>query len=634
MYHINTLQKTLMLGIAVIVGGILLPKAVAAATVSTAPANVSRTVGESFVLTVSLDSSDQAMNAASGIVAFPTDKVEVVSVSKTNSLFNLWVQEPTFSNTAGTVQFEGIVLNPGFTGANGTLLDITFRAKNTGNANIVVDSAAVLANDGLGTNIVEVLSGSNIAINAATPEPLTHEITTPSVVVGTPVAPLVQSTTHPDSQHWYAATNAHFTWQLPNDATGVSVGLSRQPKTDPGPLSDGLFHEQTYTNLSEGVWYFHIKFQNEYGWGSITHYPFRIDTSNPEDLLVEIVDNDRWTDPVQQLFISARDDISDTIQYTIQINGGELLAWRDDGSHVYTLPPLAPGDYVIVVKGRDDAGNTVADFVEMTIKPLDTPVISDYPAEIQSGDFLIISGTAHPDAYVEIVLQDEDGEVVTFKGMSDADGNFIMAIQEKLHAGAYSFFAIATLANGAISEATPEFGVIVRPSVFLRVGTQVVNILTVAVPLVGLLLLLLFMVLYSWRKLVDFRAHVRKEVKEVEENVHGSLEDLRLSMRKQIAVLERAKRKGTLGKKEQKVITMLKKDVYDMAYDVEKYISAELQDIALEGRDQNSIGKSSSNIDKRDITSVQKVAKTTTAKTHRKKSKTTKKPKKQKGSSK
>ena len=66
------------------------------------------------------------MNAASGVISFPADKLEVVSLSKTGSVFTLWVQEPSFSNSAGTINFEGIVLNPGFIGAAGKTPTIKF----------------------------------------------------------------------------------------------------------------------------------------------------------------------------------------------------------------------------------------------------------------------------------------------------------------------------------------------------------------------------------------------------------------------------------------------------------------------------------------------------------------------------
>ncbi len=86
------------------------------------------------------------MNAVSGAISFPKN-LTVSSVSKANSIISLWTVEPTFSNSAGTVNFEGIVLNPGFTGDNGKVMSITFTAKSSGIAAVSYTSGSVLAND-------------------------------------------------------------------------------------------------------------------------------------------------------------------------------------------------------------------------------------------------------------------------------------------------------------------------------------------------------------------------------------------------------------------------------------------------------------------------------------------------------
>ena len=94
-------------------------KAASAASLFLSPASGSYLVGQTFNAAVLVSSPDQAMNAASSRISFPADKLEIISLAKSGSIFSLWVQEPSFSNSAGTVNFEGIVLNPGFIGASG-----------------------------------------------------------------------------------------------------------------------------------------------------------------------------------------------------------------------------------------------------------------------------------------------------------------------------------------------------------------------------------------------------------------------------------------------------------------------------------------------------------------------------------
>jgi hypothetical protein len=140
------------------------PIGAVAANLGFSPSTLTRTVGGTFSVSVYVSSPDKAMNAASGVVSFPIDKLEVVSVSKMNSVMNLWVQEPTFSNTKGTINFEGIALNPGYTGSRGTVIAVTFRTKSAGVANITFSSGSVLANDGVGTNILEDLGSASFSI--------------------------------------------------------------------------------------------------------------------------------------------------------------------------------------------------------------------------------------------------------------------------------------------------------------------------------------------------------------------------------------------------------------------------------------------------------------------------------------
>ena len=133
---------------------ILSPSSAFAATLSLSPSSLSLAQGETASVNVVVGSADQSMNAASGIVAFPNDKLEIVSVSKSGSIATLWVQEPSFSNALGTVSFEGVVLTPGFTGASGKIITITFRGKSEGTARFSFSSGSVLANDGQGTEIM------------------------------------------------------------------------------------------------------------------------------------------------------------------------------------------------------------------------------------------------------------------------------------------------------------------------------------------------------------------------------------------------------------------------------------------------------------------------------------------------
>ncbi|MEK7471251.1 MAG: hypothetical protein AAB623_01215 [Patescibacteria group bacterium] len=61
---------------------------------------------------------------------------------------------------------EGVILN-GYTGSNGTIATLSFKARAAGNASIKFASSSVLANDGQGTNILKNIGQANFTISKA-----------------------------------------------------------------------------------------------------------------------------------------------------------------------------------------------------------------------------------------------------------------------------------------------------------------------------------------------------------------------------------------------------------------------------------------------------------------------------------
>ena len=145
-----------------IVGGV---QSIYAANIIISPANISTRVGQTFTIDILVNDNKDAINAASALLSFPSDVLSITSVSKSGSFINLWAEEPTYSNIAGTASFEGVALNPGFSGATGKAITITFKAKQAGNVSILLKSGSVLANDGNATNVLGTLSGAFVVIN-------------------------------------------------------------------------------------------------------------------------------------------------------------------------------------------------------------------------------------------------------------------------------------------------------------------------------------------------------------------------------------------------------------------------------------------------------------------------------------
>ena len=130
---------------------------------STPPPQVQE--GDRLTIDIKVKSPDQPINAVSGIISFPSDLVRVVSFSKDKSIINLWIGEPRESGNR--IVFEGVILNPGFRGSNGIIFSVTLEAKRSGTVPLNFTEGAVLANDGLGTNVLATLPGTSFKILSA-----------------------------------------------------------------------------------------------------------------------------------------------------------------------------------------------------------------------------------------------------------------------------------------------------------------------------------------------------------------------------------------------------------------------------------------------------------------------------------
>ncbi len=150
----------------------VLPNTSHAATLTVGPSSGTYAVGKTFSVSFYNNSINQSTNAVSGAFTYSPATLEITGSSKSGSIINLWTQEPSYSNSSGTGLFEGIILNPGFTGTNGKIVTYTFRVKSAGTGFIKIGSSSILANDGNGTNILTGSSGATFTFISAVKEPV------------------------------------------------------------------------------------------------------------------------------------------------------------------------------------------------------------------------------------------------------------------------------------------------------------------------------------------------------------------------------------------------------------------------------------------------------------------------------
>ena len=546
-----------------------------AASLSFSPATGSYTIGQTFNVSVRVSSADQAMNAADGVISFPADKLEVASLSKSGSIMNLWVQEPSFSNSRGTINLEGIVLNSGFTGSAGKILTITFKTKGAGNAPVTFNSGSILANDGKGTNIVENLGSAIFAIG-----PSASALTSPSDAQGAPLAPRIISSTNPDPAQWYNDSNPKFSWTVPADATTVQILVGKFPSSLPIVSYSPPIANKEVLDVPDGEWYIHVRFKNAAGWGGIAHFKFQIDTKPPDPFTIIFLDGRETDNPRPSATFTAIDELSGIDYYRVKIGEGDFFTLSREGVRKtpFVLPVQTVGKRTLLVQAYDRAGNITTASEEFVIKPIVPPVITEYPRQLESGQALIVKGSSSSHGEVLLFVQEDNKEIKSQKTTVDDAGNWSVLYGEELIPGIYRIFAQAKDMRGAMSEPTQIYFVSVGHPAFFRIGNMTVQFLSSVISILALLLLLALLLMLMLRKLRVIRGKVKKEAREAEHAVHRAFDFLKDEIHGHVKLLEKAKTKRELTMEEENMLIKLKHNLDE----AELIINKEISDIEKE----------------------------------------------------
>ncbi len=331
-----------------------------AATLSLFPGAGSYSIGESFTSYVVLDSPTQAANAISGVVNFPADKLQVVSLTK-GATIDFWVEQPTFSNSQGTVRFEGVTFNPGFSGYGGRVLTVTFRGRVTGEAVLDFQSASILANDGEGTNITDGDRGATITLLAARPAPPPQS---EGVVV-------ITSKTHPDSTKWYSSRAPEILMSFPTGTLAISALVDENATATPPTTAREVVTSYTSSELNDGIWYFHARARQPSGWSRPSHFSIQIDSQPPQPFVIKLVNGLDIMNTTPEIVFGTKDDLSGVVQYEVFVNSEKITTVSASSSELYHLVrlPYEPwGTRKIRVIATDQAGNTTESTAEFVVQ--------------------------------------------------------------------------------------------------------------------------------------------------------------------------------------------------------------------------------------------------------------------------
>lgn len=582
--HHKLLRRVCLCFLFTLLFGLVMPAGVLAATLRLTPGTGVYTTGGTFTVSVVVDSAGKSINAAEGTLSFDPDQLAVVSASRGNSIFSLWVTEPSFSNSAGTVSFSG-GSPAGYSGSAGTVMAVTFRAKTAGTARLTFNQGAVLANDGKGTNVLTNMSSASYTIGAqnSTPQAEVIEYVAPA---NTPKAPVITSSTHGDPAAWYREKTATLSWSLPAGVTAMRTLLDGRPSSVPTRVYDDPISTITLSDLPEGVSYFHLQFQNEDGWGAVSHYRLAVDTERPADFSISLPPDADLGNPEQTLQVTATDTLSGIAKYQIKIDNTDAFTYVDEERDgLLVLPTLAPGYHAVIIEAIDGAGNgTVASF-SFTIEAFAPPTFTDYPRELGEGIIPVILGQTRASATVEIMLTRLGSEPVRYEVESDESGKFTFIPAGSFTTGVYEITARATDRRGAQSEVSSPIRIAVQQPGLIRFGSLLVSALSVIISLAAVVVLTVVGCWYLVTYVRRFRGRVSVESREALTILHREFTALRSALSAHETALVESRKGGKLTKAEMEMVETLTVALAD----AEARVAKEITDVDRLARGQGVI---------------------------------------------
>lgn len=310
-------------------------------------------IGNTFDVSIIVNTNKNRINAVSVDLKFPPDKLQVVTPVSGKSFIETWTASPTYSNTVGTISFKGGVPSPGISTSAGLVSTITFRAKASGKATIyILNSSMVLLDDGKGTNILKTFEKGEYILTMIPSE-----------------GPRIFSSTHPDQDIWYKDNNPTFSWEKEGGVTDFSYNFDEDPKGMPDSVSEGSENIKSYTNIADGFWYFHVRSMRGGIWGATSNYMVHLDSTPPNSFTptIESIGKVRRIRPL--ISFITNDAVSGMDHYEIKIAGVTQThsTYFIEISSPYRVPYLEPGEYSVIVRAYDKAGNWQDGIIDIRI---------------------------------------------------------------------------------------------------------------------------------------------------------------------------------------------------------------------------------------------------------------------------
>ncbi|MDD5416658.1 MAG: PKD domain-containing protein [Candidatus Aenigmarchaeota archaeon] len=175
-----------------------------------------------------------------------------------------------------------------------------------------------------------------------------------------PTMMTLTSSTHPNQNIYYNNNDPSFQWTSSDNVgiDGYSFTIDQSAGTVPDTSKDveETTTSTSYTNLADGIWYFHIRpVDNAGNWGSALHYTVRIDTAGPvfSGCTVNPASGSPYSPGQTYTFSCTVTDISGVSSVTFNFGGSSKTVTKSGDVYTATFSNLNANTYSYTWAARD-----------------------------------------------------------------------------------------------------------------------------------------------------------------------------------------------------------------------------------------------------------------------------------------
>ncbi len=347
--------------VAFFLGLLLIPKFAFASGTSVlllSPSQITSQTGSLFDVRVFGNTGAASVDTIRSVITFDPAFIRAQSVSLIGE-FDRSAPGNYLDNKNGIVSWGAFTLDKPVQGAF-DFVTITFQVVKEGETSLSVSPDSKMIQDG--TETLDASSLKSIQIHL---QPRTD------VSESTPIL-AVSSSTHPVQTQWYQKTEVTMDWLvLPKEADikDYLVAFDESSQTNPTEIISSDESSKTFTDVKDGIHYFHLKGVLKSGELTPTvHVRVNVDTSKPNDFVVTPTDTQILEGETLGLTFATTDESSGVAQYQLAINDGTFEARELP----IEIKDLKAGTYFLRLAAIDRAGNVKYGSTSIRVYPQGT----------------------------------------------------------------------------------------------------------------------------------------------------------------------------------------------------------------------------------------------------------------------